>query len=652
MKNNSKKILNLFIFFSRNIKNTIAISLDAVLCILALWIAFYLRLDQFIPLNQINIVALILSVLLAASVFWITGLYKSIFRFFGKFTILSIFFSVLIYGLLYASIVTVYGIALVPRSIGILQPIILFFLLCFSRILANILFENLTGINKKNSNPSRTLIYGAGAAGVQIILALNSSKDMVVDGFIDDDPALVGQNLQGKRIYPSNNLELIIKQKKITHVILALPSINRKRRMEIIKKIKDYKVIIRTLPSIIELVDGKVELSDIRELDVEDILNRDIVMPNQRLLIKNIKSQVVMITGAGGSIGSELCKQILKLSPKKMILFDISEYSLYKIQQELEDLKNKNASFLEISIICLLGSVQNKLKIKEILKVYKPDTIYHAAAYKHVPIVEENICEGIRNNVFGTLNLINIALNEKVSNFVFISSDKAVRPTSVMGVSKRISEICLQSLSHITKEKKTNLCIVRFGNVIDSSGSVIPKFKKQIKNGGPVTLTHPDVTRYFMTITEAAQLVLQAGGMARDAEVFILEMGMPIKIKDLIIKMIQLSGLVIQDENNPDGDIAIKLIGLRPGEKLYEELILGDDPLPTQHPSIKQAKDPFIEWDKLQPDLIKLETLLDSRRVEDVINLMQKLVTGYNWNGKIQDQIFLQEQKIDPKNMQ
>ena len=410
--------------------------------------------------------------------------------------------------------------------------------------------------------------------------------------------------------------------------------------MKLLNKINQHKVIVRTLPSVSDLVEGKVTVSDIRDLDVVDILGREIVAPNSELLSKNIKSKVVLVTGAGGSIGSEICRQVFKLNPKKIIMVDISEYALYKISSELDDLKNKKVKIDELQVFSFLASVQDENRISQIIKKYKPDTVYHAAAYKHVPLVEENICEGVKNNVFGTLNILQISIKEKVSDFVLISSDKAVRPSNVMGASKRISELCLQAIHNSRNNLETKLCMVRFGNVLGSSGSIIPKFKKQIKDGGPVTLTHPEVTRYFMAITEAAQLVIQAGAIAEGADVFVLEMGEPIKIIDLIKRIVLLSGLSLQDEDNIDGDIKIKTVGLRPGEKLYEELMLGKNPQPTSHPKIYKAKDPYIEWVKLEKDLKNLKNLLDKGQIKEVIKILQILVTDYKFNNKIVDTLY------------
>ena len=541
-----------------------------------------------------------------------------------------------VYALLYFAVISIYGIKGIPRSIGIIQPILLFLLISASRVSIKLIF--LTNL-KKSKNKTRVLIYGAGSAGRQLLTSLENNLEMKVVGFLDDDPQFHRQIILGKTVYKPFNLSGLIVKKNIHLVLLALPSITRKRRNQIINNLNKYKITVKTLPSVQDLVDGRVSVSDIKDLTIDDLLNRDQVEPNLELLSKNIKSKTVMVTGAGGSIGSEISRQIIKLNPKKLILIELSEFSLYKINDELKDLNQS------IKIIPLLLNIQNKSKIEEVFKNFNIDTVYHAAAYKHVPLVEENICESVKNNVFGSFIVMQLALKYKINNFVLISTDKAVRSTNVMGATKRLAEICAQSLYH-DQNLKSKFAIVRFGNVLESSGSVIPKFKKQIKQGGPVTLTDPDVTRYFMTITEASQLVIQAGAMAEKCEVFVLDMGESIKIKDLIEKMIKLSGLSIKDSNNLDGDIEIKLIGLRPGEKLYEELLIGYKPQKTYHEKIQKAHDPFITFNKLKIDLDNLSNLIEENKVEEVKNILSDLVPSYKSNSKIVDHFYEQQSNI------
>jgi FlaA1/EpsC-like NDP-sugar epimerase len=462
---------------------------------------------------------------------------------------------------------------------------------------------------------------------------------MKVVGFLDDDPQFHRQKILGQTVYDPVNIDKLINKKNIEIVLLALPSITRQKRNQIINNLNKYKVIVKTLPSVQDIVEGKVSISDIKDLSIEDLLNREQVQPNLELLSKNINSKVVMVTGAGGSIGSELSRQIIRLNPKKLILVELSEFALYKINEEL---KNINKS---IKIIPLLINIQNQSKIEQVFKTFNIDAVYHAAAYKHVPLVEENITESVKNNVFGTFFLAEAALKYNVSNFVLISSDKAVRSTNIMGATKRLAEICVQSL-YDNQNQKSKFAIVRFGNVLESSGSVIPKFKKQIKEGGPVTLTHPDVTRYFMTITEASQLVIQAGAMAEKCEVFVLDMGESVKIKDLINKMIKLSGLSIKNDKNLDGDIEIKITGLRPGEKLYEELLIGDNPQKTFHEKIQKAQDPFIPFSKLKINLDHLTNLIEENKVEEVKHVLSNLVPSYQSNSKIIDHFYEQQSNL------
>ena len=484
------------------------------------------------------------------------------------------------------------------------------------------------------------MIYGAGNAGRQLASAIENSKDISLEGFLDDDRLLQNQYLLGKMIYSTNNLKRIIKEKQITHILIAMPSISRSDRLKILKKLNYFNIIIRTLPSFIDLAEGRISFSDIKDLDVEDILEREIVKPDINLLNENTKSKIVLVTGAGGSIGSELSRQILKCNPKKLILIEINEYSLYKISQQLEEIKNNSSNKINSEIVPLLASVQDENRIRKIIQIFKPSTLYHAAAYKHVPIVEENICEGVKNNVFGSLVTCKIAIENKVSNIVLVSSDKAVRPTNIMGASKRVAELCLQALYNNDVEKKSKICIVRFGNVLESSGSIIPKFKKQILDGGPLTLTHPDVTRFFMTITEASQLVIQAGAMTEDCNIFILDMGKEVKIIDLLKKIVKLSGLTIKDDNNLEGDIAIKIIGLRPGEKLYEELLLGkNQKKPFIQKSIKQ-KENYIDWNELRPNLEELKIYTINGEVKKVIDILKNVVEDYKPSHNIVDKTY------------
>jgi FlaA1/EpsC-like NDP-sugar epimerase len=633
----AKSILNL----PRFVKQLVAIIVDLSLCILCTWFAFYLRLDEFISIQGAGLTAAMVSVALALPIFLLLGLYRTIFRYSGLSIMFSVSIASLVYGFLYFLVFGVYGVAGIPRSIGIIQPMLLFFAVGSSRLFVKYLFGGNYFFKEKFHFLKKALVYGAGGAGRQLVSALANSNEIKVVGFLDDDDRLHGQVLQGQEIYSSLKIADLIKSKEVQLVLLALPSISRSRRSEILKNLSDYPLQVQTLPTFADIIQGRVNLSDIKDLDVDDILNRDQVLPNAELLSKNITSKVVLVTGAGGSIGSELSRQIVKQNPEKLLLLELNEFSLYKIYEELK-IGNEN-----LNIIPLLVNIQDQTKVNEIFKTFKADTVYHAAAYKHVSLVEENISESIKNNVFATLAVTKAALFQSVKNFVLISSDKAVRPTNIMGASKRLAELCVQGLYQNEKNNKTKMSIVRFGNVLESSGSVIPKFKKQIKDGGPITLTHPDVTRYFMTLTEASQLVIQAGAMSEDCDVFVLDMGASIKIKDLIHRIVKLSGLTVKDENNKEGDIEIKIIGLRPGEKLYEELLLGDNPQKTQHPKIQKAQDPFIPFNQLKVDLNNLRTLLDSNKALEVKELLTKIVKTYRSNSAIVDHVYLEQSKLD-----
>jgi len=625
----SKNIISL----PRYTKKIIAIIIDVGLCIFCTWLAFYLRLEQFVKINNVTTLAVEISVLLAIPIFWLMGLYKTIFRFADSSIIFTVFITTFAYALLYFAVIGIYGIDGIPRSIGIIQPILLFLLISASRVTIKFLF--LTNY-KKSKNKNNVLIYGAGNAGRQLLTSLESNPEMRVLGFLDDDPQFHRQKILGQTVYDPLNIAKLINNNNIDLVLLALPSITRQKRNQIIERINKYKVTVKTLPSIKDIVEGKISVSDIKDLSIDDLLNREQVEPNLELLSKNTKSKTAMVTGAGGSIGSEIACQIIKLKPKKLILIESNEFALYKISEELKNITQG------IKIIPLLLNIQNSSKLEKVFKTFNVDTVYHAAAYKHVPLVEENICESIRNNVFGTLVLAQAVIKYNVSNFVLISTDKAVRPTNIMGATKRLAEICVQSL-YDNQNQKIKFAIVRFGNVLESSGSVIPKFKKQIKVGGPVTLTHPDVTRYFMTITEASQLVIQAGAMAEKCEVFVLDMGESIRIKDLIIKMVKLSGLSVKDSKNLEGDIEIKITGLRPGEKLYEELLIGDNPKKTYHEKIQKAQDPFVSFNRLKIDLDHLLNLIEENKVEEVKNMLSNLVSSYRSNSKIVDHFYEQE---------
>ena len=641
----NRKIDNLRIILldlPRSSKLIISLSIDILLCILTIWISFYLRLGEFFPFGNPMILPSLISIIVAIPVFYLSGLYRTIFRYSGWPAMLTVSKSIFFYGVIFLIFISIITLKDVPRTIGIIQPLLLFFAVGGSRALVRFWIGDLYQDRLKKSALPKAVIYGAGNSGRKLLIALENNKELEISCFVDDDLEKHGRVLSGKRIYSPNYLDKIVNQHKIAYLLLALPKITRYQRKEIINKVSKYNLSVRTLPSFVDIAKGKKGLSDLNELEIDDLLGREKVAPDQNLMKKNIKLKTVLITGAGGSIGSQICREVIRIGPKKLLLLDSNEYALYSILNEISLLKNKN----KVEIIPLLCSVQDKEKLNEILNNWYPDTVYHAAAYKHVPLVEHNLAEGVKNNVFGTLELALSCLRTGVSDFVFISTDKAVRPTNIMGATKRLGEICLQSLfANKTESEITKFSMVRFGNVLDSSGSVIPKFRKQIKERLPITLTDPKITRFFMTIKEASELVIQAGAMAKGGEVFLLDMGEPVKIYDLAKKMIQLSGLKLRDENNSKGDIDILITGLRPGEKLYEELLIENNSISTDHPKIFKAQDNFIPWNELSLQIKKLEEVVAKNDQRKIIEILKKLVNGYQPSKNIVDYIFNEKLK-------
>jgi FlaA1/EpsC-like NDP-sugar epimerase len=631
----SNQVAQMLLGLSRPLKRLIALAVDIVLIGFTVWFSFYLRLGEWVSPFAIEwqpLSAFWSALFIAVPIFILTGLYRNIFRFSGLPVLMTLLRAVGIYGFFYAPLITVIGLVGVPRTIGLIQPILLFLAIAASRIFVAFWLGGGYRTKLKRANLPRVLIYGAGTTGRQLASALRQSHQMNVLGFLDDDPKLAGNALNGHSIFSVSALEELVQKLNVTDVLLALPSVNRKRRNEIIAYVRSCRVHVRTLPSMTDLAKGKIAVSDIRELDIEDLLGRDPVEPNVSLLQKNITNKIVLVTGAGGSIGSELCRQIILEKPTKLVLFEQGEFNLYRLHQELLALAEK----LNIStpIVPVLGSVRDEERLGDIFSKEKPQTIYHAAAYKHVPLVEENPVEGILNNVFGTLAAAQVAAESGAENFTLISTDKAVRPTNVMGATKRLAEMVLQALANEVVanqgNSKTIFSMVRFGNVLDSSGSVVPRFKQQIAEGGPVTLTHPDVTRYFMTIPEAAQLVIQASAMAKGGDVFLLDMGEPVKIMELARRIIDLSGLTVCDDVNSNGDIEIEIIGLRPGEKLYEELLIADDPLATDNERIMKAHEDYIPWPVFCEKLKALKEYCATNNQQQIEVVLKELVSGYS----------------------
>ena len=635
-----KSLRSLVLGLPRPAKRAIVMVVDVGLAVFSVWIAFYLRLGYFQPVFEERdglslLPAIIVAVVVSIPIFVIFGLYRTIFRYSGAPAVLAVSKAIAVYGVIFASVFTLVGVTGVPRTIGLLQPVVLFLLVALSRFVARFWLGGMYIERLRQGNKPRALIYGAGDAGRELAAALSHSHVTNVVGFLDDDPKLHGSYIRGLPVYNPSDIAKITSKKRVVEVMLALPRISRRRRGEILQSLRGQNVVVRTLPSYSDLAEGRVTVNDIRELSISDILGRDTVAPDPALMRRDIANKIVMVTGAGGSIGSELCRQIFAQNPKKLVLFDHSEYALYAILQELQSKTAPETSSVELTAI--LGSVTDKTRVEQLFKRLAPDTVFHAAAYKHVPLVEDNLFEGIKNNLFGTLVLSEAAIAVGVKKFVLISTDKAVRPTNIMGASKRLAELVLQALS--TTQNKTIFAMVRFGNVLDSSGSVVPLFRQQIKSGGPVTVTHPDVTRYFMTIAEAAQLVIQAGAMTvqkpksgQAAPVYFLDMGEPVKIFDLARQMIELSGLTMYDEATGDGDIEIKITGLRPGEKLYEELLIGEAASDSPHPKIKFAAENFVPWHDLDADLTTMRHAVDAMDVVTAKKLLTKLVAGFS-NG-------------------
>jgi FlaA1/EpsC-like NDP-sugar epimerase len=620
------KLRNSVLGIPRVTKRAIALVADCILCLATVAGAYYLRLDGWsIPTG--NQWFSYLASLLALPLFVSFGLYRAIFRYAGWGALMAVFRACALYGIVYCTIFATVGVTGVPRTVGIIQPILLILTVGASRTFARYWlgggYQTLLRLGERK----RVLIYGAGSAGRQLAAALANSDDMFAVGFVDDDPTLQGSTLNGKMIYGSEGLAELLDQLNIQDLLLAIPSASRARRNEVLDAVRGSLATIRTLPGLMDLANGRVTVNDLRELDIEDLLGRDAVPPNQLLLGKNIVGKTVLVTGAGGSIGSELCRQILALRPKSLLLVEQSEFNLYAIDQELS-LKLSATEESEIQLTPLLASVQDERRMKGIFQTWQIDTVYHAAAYKHVPLVEHNPGEGVRNNVFGTLNLAQTAQRYQVRDFVLISTDKAVRPTNIMGATKRLAEQLLQALA--AEGSETRFSLVRFGNVLGSSGSVVPLFRKQIKLGGPITITHAEITRYFMTIPEAAQLVIQAGAMAQGGEVFVLDMGDPVRIVDLAKRMIELSGLRLRDAANPDGDIEIEVVGLRPGEKLYEELLIGENPEPTGHALIMKARDRHPGWAILKGILSDLEIAIEAGDAAQIRALLENAVPEFH----------------------
>jgi FlaA1/EpsC-like NDP-sugar epimerase len=617
--------------WSRSFKRLIMVAVDMALCVLTVWVAYYLRLGDWISLTGRPSLAVLLSIVLALPVFAAFGLYRTAFRHVEAQLFRLAATASVVYAILYAAVISAYAFDHIPRTLGFIQPLLLFLAISLSRIGASWLLTKRINLFMDKSTQRRVLIYGAGSSGRQLGRAALEGGEIRVLGFVDDDRSLQGSVISGHRVYGPDQLPELVDRYQIDDVLLALPSVPRRRRNEIIDGLRELSVAVRTLPGLMDLAHGRVQTSDLRELTIEDLLGRDPVPVHYNSLRERIEGHTILITGAGGSIGSELCRQIVEAQPARLLLVESSEYALYSIHRELD-------KSCQIELLPLLASVTNRERMDAIIGAWQPAMVFHAAAYKHVPLVEHNLIEGVHNNVFGTATVADLSIRHRVRDFVLVSTDKAVRPTNVMGASKRLAELYLQAMA--AEAPHTCLSMVRFGNVLGSSGSVVPLFREQIRSGGPITITHREITRYFMTISEAVQLVVHASTMARGGEVFVLDMGDPVKIYDLARNLIHLSGLTARDETHPHGDIEIVTLGLRPGEKLYEELLIGGNPLPTEHPRIMMAKEPFMSLASLRHELNELEHRIAMNDAVGTRSVLCRLVSGYVPDAEIADFVY------------
>jgi FlaA1/EpsC-like NDP-sugar epimerase len=621
---------------SRPTKRGVMLAADSISILLALWLAFALKFDSFESGLERSPWLYAGTTVASLVLFWVFGLYRSIVRYIGPRAMTAVVGGVAgSAALLYLLDRTVAENS-VPFSVTIIYALIALTWVASSRYLARwlLLQPNATGEN--------VAIYGAGEAGVRLARALNVGKGLGVVAFLDDKRVLHGSLIDSVPVHSAADLPRLIRTSNVTRVLLAVPTASRRRRADIIRRVEGHGVRVQTIPNLAEIASGRAPVDELREIDVADLLGRDPVPPNHRLLDACIRDKVVMVTGAGGSIGSELCRQIIRLGPARLVLFENSELALYNIERELRCALEESGA--KVELVALLGNAHHKYRAREVIQAYGVQTLYHAAAYKHVPIVEQNVIEGIHNNVISTWYTAEAALECGVESFVLISTDKAVNPTNVMGATKRLAEMVLQGMHE--RGSRTRFCMVRFGNVLESSGSVVPLFREQIRKGGPVTVTHPDVIRYFMTIPEASQLVLQAGAMSKGSDVFVLDMGKPMKIADLARRMVNLSGLLVRDEDHPDGDVEIHFTGLRPAEKLYEELLIGNNVSGTEHPMILRAMEHSLPWPATQRVLQQLLVAMGQFDVKAARELLLQAVKEYRPNGELADLVWCSREQV------
>jgi len=625
------KILN----SPRKAKRLLTLTVDSAFVFLSFWLALFIRVDSTLPLMNIQYWLILLAVLPTSILIFVRlGLYRAVLRYMSSKAVWAIVAGTLL------STVTLVLVAFfstidIHRTMPLIYAALILLSVGGSRLVVRALISQFAGTNKKP-----VVVYGAGSAGRQLANALSTGPEYFVSAFIDDDVSKQRSIVQGIPVVGISSLRGLIADGKVDKILLALPSASRSRRNQIISQLEHMSIKVQTMAGIKDMVEGVANADGLVDVEIEDLLGRESVNPIAQLMAQHITGKSVMVSGAGGSIGSELCRQILKYKPAKLVLFEQSEFCLYEIEKELSENISKNR--LQTKLIPIMGSVQHLNRVENVMKSFNVHTIYHAAAYKHVPLVEQNVVEGVRNNVFGTYYTARAAINANVETFVLISTDKAVRPTNTMGASKRMAELVLQALDKSQINTGTRFCMVRFGNVLGSSGSVVPLFRRQIREGGPITLTHEDITRYFMTIPEAAQLVIQAGAMGKGGDVFVLDMGDSVRIKDLAEKMVRLSGLDIKDENNPDGDIEITCTGLRPGEKLFEELLIGDNVLETFHERILMANEAMLTWDDLSVILDSLDKACHNFDYELIRQILLDAPTGFNPSDGICDLVWSQ----------
>jgi FlaA1/EpsC-like NDP-sugar epimerase len=631
------KILNRFLDAPRPIKRAITLTYDALAITLAAYLSYGLRLGSTsFPIDSSLVACLLATLAISLVTFIRLGLYRAILRYVTQQALLTMIIGILISSIAMATTGFFFH-AFLPRSVPVIYIFIALILVGMPRLLFRHLVQLLIP-----RGATKVIIYGAGSRAHLLAAQLQQSGDFDPVAFIGHNPKLHGSVIRGITVHAPASIKHLIKQHDVSRILLALDDVSRQDRVRIIRSLEAYQIQVQTVPNMSQVLDGQSNPTSLRDIEIEDLLGREPVAPDPLLLKKTVEHKIILVTGAGGSIGSELCRQILFLAPEKLILFERNEYNLYKIEKELNRIKSDNQE-LTVEIVPLLGSINSEPHIDLVLKQFSVDTLFHAAAYKHVPIVEHNLIEGVKNNLLGTQVLAKAAMRHKVKNFVLISTDKAVRPTNVMGATKLLAEILLQQFS--AEESNTIFSMVRFGNVLGSSGSVVPLFKEQIAAGGPVTITHPDIVRYFMTISEAAQLVIQSTSIAKSGDLFVLDMGEPVKIIDLVKDMALLSGHSIKDENNTEGDIELKVIGLRPGEKLYEELLIDNQCEGTEHPRILRARETSIDKESFNEVMSKIVYFCEHYKHQDLINVFESINIGFQPSQKISDAIYIQNQK-------